>query len=63
MRIEDPLVMGGSLLHGLPLMDLPNIYIYISFEIITYKVFFGLEENVKNRFETMHLSERLHSGL
>ena len=29
--------MGGSLLHGLPLVGLPNIYIYICVCIYIYK--------------------------
>ena len=60
-------MVGGSLLHGLPLVGLPNRYIYINqkmglgpwgrwavgFEIIPYRFFFF--------FETMHLFERLQT--
>ena len=65
--------MGGSLLHGLPLVGLPNIYIYINqkmglgpwgrwavgFELITYKIYLFIY--LLLFFESMHLSERLQT--
>ena len=64
--------MGGSLLHGLPLVALSNILINqktglgpwgrwaVVFEIINKKhiLFFGL---LKTFFERVHLSERLQT--
>ena len=63
--------MGGSLLHGLPLVGLPNIYyiyiyIYKSKGGPTYKII--IFYFILFIFESMHLSERLqtfrkvHSG-
>ena len=54
--------MGGSLLHGLPLVGLPNIYIYINQKMgrgLCYnnlQIFF-----LFFIFETMHLSESLQT--
>ena len=71
-------MVGGSLLHGLPLVGLPNIlyiYIYINqkmglggrwavgFDIITHKYFlFYLFLNQCIFLKGCKLSERLHSG-
>ena len=65
-------MVGGSLIHGLPLVGLPNIYIYINqkmglgpwgrwavgFDIQIYIYIFILFYLF---FESMHLSERLQT--
>ena len=67
--------MGGSLLHGLPLVGLPNIYIYIYMYVCIYIKRWalglgavGFEIITYNLFylffiffESMHLSERLQT--
>ena len=55
--------MGGSLLHGLPLVDLPNIYIYIYINQKIGAVGFDIQIFffILFIFESMHLSERFQT--